>query len=71
MFEFSFTSTFFRYEEVEKSQFVGSTNCRKLPITLCATTACTFVEGPEECHNKTQVPSSKLTSFKDFEKFTF
>ena len=44
-----------RYEEVG-GKFLGATDCTKNPITLCANTACTFVEGPEECHNKTQVP---------------
>ncbi len=44
-----------RYEEVEEGKHVGSTNCRKIPVSLCATSACTFVEGPEVCHNKSQV----------------
>ncbi len=44
-----------RYEEVEEGKHVGSTNCRKIPVSLCATSACTFIEGPEVCHNKSQV----------------
>jgi hypothetical protein len=40
------------YEEGSAHK-VSRTECRKLPLRLCAETVCKFVAGPEECHNKT------------------
>ena len=35
------------------TKFVAKTECRRIPVTLCANRSCQFVSGPEECHNKT------------------
>merc|ERR1712156_566288 len=42
-----------KYEGQENSKHLGVTECRKVPVTLCANTACEVVEGSEKCHNKT------------------
>ena len=40
------------YEE-RGAHKVARTECRQLPVRLCAENMCKFVAGPEECYNKT------------------
>ncbi len=48
LFESSCTT---RYIEKSKGNFVGNTNCEKLPIKICGK-GCVTKPGKEECHNK-------------------
>jgi len=41
-----------KYVEKGQGQFVGDTQCQKLPVEICGA-GCVSEEGPEECHDKT------------------
>ena len=45
------TSCSTRYLQKQPGQFVGQTECEKLPIEICGA-GCVAEEGPEECHDK-------------------
>ena len=40
-----------RYSEIQPGEFVGDTECHKIPRQLCGA-GCTHEEGAEECHDK-------------------
>jgi len=45
------TSCTTRYVERNPEDFVGETNCEKVPVEVCGS-GCITEEGPEECHQK-------------------
>lgn len=40
-----------KYVEVEQGQFVGDTECRRIPREVCGA-GCSYTDGVEECHEK-------------------